>query len=115
MRSKLMPVAAASALLVSSACGCAMETGSDETSADPATGSVGERTGTTEEAQDVPIYGYPSGRFGRTDFARFVVGIPYIPFGSGFYDGPTYGTPEWYGYGTTPPSKSSGAGAHPQR
>ena len=109
MRSKLMPVAAASALLVSSACGCAMETGGDEgTSADPA-------TGTTHEAQDIPIYGYPSGRYGRTKFARFVFGIPYIPGGPGFYDGPTYGTPEWFGYGTMPPSRSSGAGAGPQR
>jgi hypothetical protein len=115
MRFKLIPLAAASALLVSSACGCAMETGDDETSADPATGSVDETTGTTKEAQDVPIYGWPSGRFGRTYFARFVLGVPYIPNGPGFYDGPTYGTPEWFGYGMPPPSRSSGTGARLQR
>jgi hypothetical protein len=111
-----MPLAAASALLVSFACGCAMQTGSDdETSADPAAGPVDETTGTTREAQDIPIYGYPSGRFGRTKFARFVYGIPYIPSGPYFYDGPTYGTPEWFGYDTRPPSRSSGAGDHLQQ
>jgi hypothetical protein len=66
MTSKLMLLGAASALLVSFACGCAAEMGSDEgTSTDPQAGPVApqagqatEKTGTTESPI---IYGNPAG------------------------------------------------------
>jgi hypothetical protein len=82
MKSKLMSVAAAAALLVSFACGCAMETGSEEeTSADPKTGSADEKTGTTESAQDI-FYPDTAGTFyGRTYFAG--IGYP----APGYFDG----------------------------
>ncbi|HTQ46348.1 MAG TPA: hypothetical protein VMI75_26510 [Polyangiaceae bacterium] len=103
MRSKLMPLAAASALLVSFACGCAMETGGEEeTSADPAAAPVDEKTGTTEEAQDVDGYPLP-GHYGRQYFARLVYGIPYgIP--PAFGGGQNFGMPlGGFGYGMLPP------------
>ncbi|HEX8791337.1 MAG TPA: hypothetical protein VF765_10345 [Polyangiaceae bacterium] len=65
MKSKLMLMGAASALLVSFACGCAAEMGSDEgTSTDPKaaadekSGAAHEKTGTTESPL---IYGNPAG------------------------------------------------------
>jgi hypothetical protein len=67
MKSKLMLMGAASALLVSFACGCAAEMGTDEgTSADPKVGAADEKaggpaeekTGTTESPI---IFGNPAG------------------------------------------------------
>jgi hypothetical protein len=59
MTSKLMLLGAASALLVSFACGCAAEMGTDDgTSTDPKAAPAEEKTGTTESPI---IYGNPAG------------------------------------------------------
>jgi hypothetical protein len=59
MKSQLMLMGAASALMVSFACGCAAEMATDEgSSTDPKAGPVDEKTGTTESPI---IYGNPAG------------------------------------------------------
>jgi hypothetical protein len=59
MKSQLMLMGAASALMVSFACGCAAEMGTDEgTSTDQKAAPVDAKTGTTESPL---IYGNPAG------------------------------------------------------
>ena len=81
MRSELMRMAAACGLLVSFACGCAMETGGDE-------GTPGT-TETTEGAQGV----YAP----RPYFGQVVNGVPGYDL-SGYY-----GMPGYWGMGYGPP------------
>jgi hypothetical protein len=72
MTSKLILMGAASALLVSFACGCAAEVGTDEgSSKDPQTVPANEKTGTTESPI---IYGNPAG-YNPPGFNPFAPGL----------------------------------------
>ena len=100
MTSKLMLIGAASALLVSFACGCAAEMGTDEgTSTDPQAAPANEKTGATESPI---IYGNPAG-YNPPGYNPFAPGLNppgYNPPGVGVGWGyPGYGTGVGWGTG----------------
>jgi hypothetical protein len=109
MKSKLMLLGAASALLVSFACGCAAEMGTDEgTSTDPRARPADEKTGTTESPQ--LIYGNPAG-YNPPGYNPYAPGSNppgYNPPGMGVGEAyPGYGA----GYGGAYPGYGPGYGA----
>jgi hypothetical protein len=99
MKCKLMLVGAASVLLVSFACGCTAEMGTDGgTSADPKTEPANDKTGTTESPL---IYGNPPG-YNPPGYNPFAPGLNppgYNPPGMGLGWGyPGYGLGWGMGY-----------------
>jgi hypothetical protein len=113
MKSQLMLMGAASALLVSFACGCAAETGTDEgTSAEPKVGVADEKAGPADEKSGTTespiIYGNPAG-YNPPGYNPLAPGMNppgYNPPGMGG----VYGYPGGVGYGVGYPGYGVGLG-----